>query len=71
MLFNRLADVRRIPPIGDFCAVYTNRRHLQDQSFGLTSRQGVFVGIARYKKVLGYVVTDGRSIFITRDHITF
>ena len=71
VLFNRRADVRRIPPIGAFCAVYTDRRQLQDQSFGVTSKQGVFIGIARYKKVLGYVVTDGKSLFVTRDHITF
>ena len=56
VLFNRRADVRRIPSIGAFCAVYTDRRQVQDQSFGLTSEQGVFIGIARYKKVLGYVV---------------
>ena len=43
----------------------------QDQSFGLTSKQGVFVGIARYKKDLGYIVSDGRSTFVTRDYITF
>ena len=71
VLFNRRADVRRIPSIGAFCAVYTDRRQVQDQSFGLTSEQGVFIGIARYKKVLGYVVTDGKSLFVTRDHITF
>jgi hypothetical protein len=71
ILFGRRADVRRIPPIGAFCAVYADRRQLQDQSFGLTSKQGVFIGIARYKKVLGYVVTDGKSLFVTRDHITF
>jgi hypothetical protein len=71
ILFSRRADVRRIPPIGAFCAVYADRRQLQDQSFGLTSKQGVFIGIARYKKVLGYVVTDGKSLFVTRDHITF
>ena len=71
VLFNRRAHVRRIPPIGAFCAVYTDRRQLQDQSFGVTSKQGVFIGIARYKKVLGYVVTDGKSLFVTRDHITF
>jgi hypothetical protein len=71
ILFGRRADVRRIPPIGAFCAVYSDRRQLQDQSFGLTSKQGVFIGIARYKKVLGYFVTDGKSLFVTRDHITF
>jgi len=43
VLFNRRADVRRIPPIGAFCAVYTDRRQLQDQSFCLTSKRGVFV----------------------------
>ena len=69
-LLNHRADVRRIPPIGAF-TVYIDRRQLQDQSFGLTSKQGVFIGIARYKKVLGYVVTDGKSLFFTRDHITF
>ena len=72
VLFNQRADVRRIPPIGAFCAIYTDRRPLQGQSFGLTSKQDeVFVGIAQYKKVLGYIVTDGRSTFVTRDHITF
>jgi hypothetical protein len=71
VLFNRRADVRRIPPIGAFCAIYSDRRHLQDQSFGLTSKQGVFIGIARYEKVLGYVIIDGKSLFVTRDHITF
>jgi hypothetical protein len=53
VLFQRRADVRRIPPIGAFCAVYTDRRQLQ--SFGLTSKQGVFISIARHHKVLGYV----------------
>jgi hypothetical protein len=71
VLFNRGADVRRISPIGAFCSVYADRRKLHDQSFGLTSKQGVFVGIARYKKVLGYVITDGRSLLVTCDHITF
>jgi hypothetical protein len=71
ILFGRCADVRRIPPIGAFCAVYSDRRQLQDQSFGLTSKQGVCIGIARYKKVLGCVVTDVKSLFVTRDHITF
>jgi hypothetical protein len=49
-LLNHRADVRRIPPIGAFCTVYIDRRQLQDQSFGLTSKQGVFIGIARYTK---------------------
>jgi len=71
VLFQRRADVRRIPPISAFCAVYTDRRQLHDQSFGLTSKQGVLLGIARHHKVLGYLITDGRSIFVTRDHITF
>jgi hypothetical protein len=48
VLFNRRADVHRITLIGAFCVVYADRRQLQYQSFGLTSKHGVFIGIARY-----------------------
>ena len=71
MIFNCRVYVSQIPAIGVFCAVYTDCLQLQDQSFGLTSKQGVFVGIARYQKVLGYVVTGGHSLFVASDHITF
>ena len=71
VLFNRKADVRRIPPIGAFCAIYEDRRSLHDQSFGLTSKQGVFIGIGRYNKVLGYLITNGNNVIVTRQNITF
>ena len=70
-LFHKKADVRRIPPFGCFTCIYQNRRALQDQSFDLTSTQGLFIGIARHNKVLGYCMTDGNTVTVTRDSIAF
>jgi hypothetical protein len=70
-LFNKKADVRRIPPFGSFTCIYQNRRALKDQSFDLTSTQGIFIGIARHNKVLGYCITDGVTVSVTRNSIAF
>jgi len=67
--FHKKADVRRIPPFGSFTCVYKDRRSLQDQSFNLTSTQGVFIEIARYNKVLEYCITAGTTVSVTRDSI--
>ena len=47
-LFHKKADVSRIPPFGSFTCIYADRRSMHDQSFDLTSTQGVFIGIARH-----------------------
>ena len=70
-LFNKKADIRRIPPFCSFTCIYHNRRALKDQSFDLTSTQGIFIRIARHNKVLGYCVTDGVTVSVTRDSIAF
>jgi len=70
-LFNKKADVRLVAPFGSFTCIYHNRRTLKDQSFNLTSTQGIFIGIAQHNKVLGYCMTDGVTVFVTRDSIAF
>ena len=44
---------------------------MQDQSFDLPSTQGVVISIARHNKVLGYCITDGHKIHVTRDSLAF
>jgi hypothetical protein len=58
ILFRRKPDITRIPPYGAFTCIYKERRDLKDQSFGLTSIQGAFIGIAYHRKPLGYCITD-------------
>jgi len=43
----------------------------KSQSFGLTSTQGAFIGIAYHRKTLGYCITDGTKVSCTRHHIAF
>ena len=71
VLFNAKPDVTRIPPYGAFTCIYKERRDLKDQSFDLTSTQGAFIGIAYHKKILGYCITDGKRVRVTRHHIAF
>ena len=71
ILFRRRPDITRIPPYGAFTCIYKERRELKDQSFGLTSTQGAFIGIAYHKKTLGYCITDGTKVSCTRHHIAF
>ena len=52
ILFRQKPDITRIPPYGAFTCIYKERRDLNDQSFGLTSIQGVFIGIAHNRKTL-------------------
>jgi hypothetical protein len=53
-LFKKPVDVRQIPPFGSFATTYKSRSQPLDQSFGLACHQGTFIGITRYKKILGY-----------------
>jgi hypothetical protein len=71
ILFRRRPDITRIPPYGAFTCIYKERRELKDQSFGLTSTQGAFIGIAYHRKTLGYCITDGTKVSCTRHHIAF
>jgi transposase InsO family protein len=71
ILFRRRPDVTRIPPYGAFTSIYKERRELKDQSFGLTSTQGAFIGISYHRKTLGYCTTDGTKVSCTRHHIAF
>ena len=71
LLFQQKADLSKIPPFGCFASSYKNRRLLTDQSFDLTSKPGIFLGINRYDKCLGYCMTDMKVVWITRNHIAF
>jgi hypothetical protein len=54
MLFRTKPDITRVPPYGAFTCIFKERRDLKDQSFGLTSIQRAFIGIAYHKKTPGY-----------------
>ena len=66
------ADLSRIPPLGAFTCIHTDRRQLSNQSLGLPSIQGAFIGIATHKKILGYCIfTADHKIQVTRHNIAF
>jgi hypothetical protein len=71
MLFRTKPDITRVSPYGAFTCIYKERRDLKDQSFGLTSIQGAFIGIAYHKKTLDYCITDRTRVSCTRHHIAF
>jgi len=67
LLFSKRADHTQVPAYGCFATVYKkNRRTLQDQSLDLPSDQGIFIGIAKHNGVIGYCVSDGSRIIVTR-----
>jgi hypothetical protein len=67
----RNTDITRIPPYGTFICIHKEHRDLKDQSFGLTSIQEVFIGIAHHRKTLGYCITDGTRVSCIRPHFAF
>ena len=71
LIFGTKADVTSIPPFGCFASIYKERRQLKDQSLDLTSTPGVFIGISRHNKVLGFILTDGTRVTVTRDKLAF
>jgi len=70
-LFSKRADLTQVPPYGCFATAYNIRRTLQDQSLDLESDQGVFIGIAKHNGVIGYCVSDGSRIIVTRQNLVF
>lgn len=71
LLFQQKADLSKVPPFGCYAASFRDRRTLTDQSFDLTSSPGIFIGINRHNKNLGYCLTDGHKVWVTRNHISF
>jgi len=71
LLFSKRTDLTQVPPYGCFATVYKNRRTLQDQSFDLLSDQGVSIGIAKHNGVIGYCVSGGSQIIVTRQNLAF
>jgi hypothetical protein len=69
MLFRTKPDITRVPPNGAVTCIYKERRALKDQSIGLTSIQGAFIGIAYHEKTLGHCITDGTRVSCTRHQI--
>jgi hypothetical protein len=66
------ADLSRIPPIGAFTCIHVDRRQLKNQSLGLPSIQGAFIGIAIHKAILGYCIyTADHKVHVARHHIAF
>ena len=66
------ADLSRIPPLGSFTCLHVDRRQLQNQSLGLPSIQGAFIGIATHRNILGYCIyTAEHKIRVTRQNIAF
>ena len=71
LLFSKRADLTQVPPYSCFATVYKNRRSFQDQSLELPSDQGVFIGKAKHNGAIGYCVSDGSRIFVTRQNLAF
>ena len=72
LIYQRKADMYKIPPFGAYCTVY----HARDQRQGnldLPSTQGIFVGVGVYQKTLGNMVTDMtlNKLTVTRQHLSF
>ena len=66
------ADLTRIPPLGAFTCIHLDRRQLSNQSLGLPSLQGAFIGICEHRKILGYCVyTADHKVRVTRIHLAF
>jgi len=70
-IFELLFYLTQVPPYGCFATVYKNRRTIQGQSLDLPSDQGVFIGIAKHNSVIGYCVSDGSQIIVTRQNLAF
>jgi len=71
LLFSKRTDFTEVPPYDSFTTVYKNRRTLHDQRLDLPSDQCVFIGIAKHNGVIGYCVSDGSRIIVTRQNLAF
>ena len=71
LLTGTRGNLNYIPPLGAFACIYHDRRKLNNQSLGLPSIQGAFIGICTYRKILGYCIfTADQQIVVTRHNIT-
>jgi len=70
-LFSQRADLTQVPPYSCFAMVYKIRRILQDESIDLESDQGVFIGIAKRNGLIGYCVSNGSQVIVTRQNLVF
>ena len=72
LIYQRKADMSKIPPFGAYCTVYRAREQRQG-NLDLPSTPGIFVGVGLYQKTLGYMVTDTtlNKLTVTRQHLSF
>ena len=72
LLFQRKADLSKVPPFGAYCTVFRARDQRQG-NLDLPSSPGIFIGVGIYQKTLGYMVTDVslNKITVTRQHLSF
>jgi hypothetical protein len=72
LIYQRKADMSKIPPFGAYCTVYRARDQRQG-NLDLPSTPGIFVGVGIYQKTLGYMVTDTtlNKLTVTRQHLSF
>ena len=73
LLFNKQADLSRLPVFGCFCTIYQPRTKRQGGNLALPNIQGVFVGIGTYERTLGFLVinTQTQATHVTRQHLAF
>ena len=71
LLTGHRANLTAIPPLGSFVCIYVDRRSLPNQSLGLPSVQGAFLGICTYRKILGYCIfTADHKVMVTRHNLS-
>jgi hypothetical protein len=72
LMYQRKADVSKIPPFGAYCTVY-RARDQRKGNLDLPSTPGIFVGVGIYQKTLGYMVTDTtlNKLIVTRQRLSF
>ena len=72
LIFQRKADLSKVPPFGAYCTIFRARDQRQG-NLDLPSSPGIFIGVGIYQKTLGYMVTDAslNKITVTRQHLSF
>ena len=57
-IYQRKADMSKIPPFGAYCTVYNRARDQRQGNLDLPSTPRIFVGMGIYQKTLGFMVMD-------------
>ena len=72
LLFQKKADMSKVPPFGAYCSIFRARKERKG-SLDLPSTPGIFIGVGIHQKTLGFMVTDPTlsSIYVTRHHLAF